>query len=220
MVRTATRLLGIFLLFTTTTRAGGWAVVTLDHLPDHVRTGQPVTFTYAVRVHGAALTDGLHGRVEARLGARVVRAIPMPAGRRGMYTATITLPQAGSWTLTIDSGHGSSGARNVSLAAIASGHPPPVFTEVERGQRLFAAKGCMTCHVHADVPTIQSAAVGPRLTGRRFDPEWLRGQLANPPRAAAADEPGAQMPDLDLSSAEIDALVAFLNGERTERAER
>ena len=52
------------------------------------------------------------------------------------------------------------------------------------------------------------------LTSRgRFDPNWLRAQLANPPRAAVVDEAGARMPDLDLSSAEIDALVAFLNAD-------
>ncbi len=81
------------------------------------------------------------------------------------------------------------------------------------GKALFAAKGCATCHVNRRA--IESAGeccegVAPDLTLYTNDPAFLRRWLADPP----AVRPGTQMPNLNLSDAEIEQLIAFLNEPR------
>lgn len=101
----------------------------------------------------------------------------------------------------------------VSSANAQSGRNQPVpvtGTEIEMGRQLFLAKGCVVCHVNAraiEKSETFSVDVGPNLSAYRNDPEYLRSFLANPVSTAADFE----MPDLDLSSTEIDALVNFIN---------
>ena len=90
----------------------------------------------------------------------------------------------------------------------------PRFSEVERGRRLFAAQGCVTCHVHRAVEiTGQMSTVGPELTDRRLPAEYLARFLANP--SIKPETPGKmRMPNLDLREKEITPLVAFLTAEQ------
>lgn len=83
---------------------------------------------------------------------------------------------------------------------------------VERGRALFRNKGCITCHVNNQVEgqTGVLGPIGPNLTNYTNDPEFLRRWLADPP----AVRPGTQMPNLRLSTAEIEDLIAFLNEPR------
>jgi cytochrome c2 len=85
----------------------------------------------------------------------------------------------------------------------------------ENGQILFIAKGCTTCHYLSALPEALkpkagespfSSGLGPRLPTERNDPVYLRAWLANP----ASIKPGTQMPNLELNSQEIEALVALL----------
>jgi len=90
--------------------AGGWAVITLDALPQDVRAGQPFQLGFVVRQHGRTPVNiDLNGRPLAP----VVRAA-MPGqtealrfearqqGDTGHYVADITLPAAGSWDWSIE----------------------------------------------------------------------------------------------------------------------
>ena len=52
--------------------------------------------------------------------------------------------------------------------------------------------------------------VRPELTNYTNDPAFLRRWLADPPAA----RPGTNMPNLNLSPAEIEDLIAFLNEPR------
>jgi cytochrome c2 len=82
-----------------------------------------------------------------------------------------------------------------------------------KGQALFAAKGCATCHINTRaVPSHGECCtgVGPDLTNYANDPAFLRLWLEDP----AAVRPGTQMPDLNLSTTEIEDLIAFLNEPR------
>jgi len=45
--------------------AGGWAVITLDDLPDHAVAGKPIKLVFVVRQHGRTLLTGLQPRVRA-----------------------------------------------------------------------------------------------------------------------------------------------------------
>ena len=86
----------------------------------------------------------------------------------------------------------------------------PPATQAQ-GAALFVAKGCVVCHVNRSVQESESSSlsIGPDLTRYSNDPAFLAGWLAEP----VSVRPTATMPDLGLKPDEIDALIAFLNGE-------
>ena len=77
----------------------------------------------------------------------------------------------------------------------------------ERGETLFVAKGCISCHQHDAInyPDIQTN-MGPNLTNHKVSPEFLRLWLHDP----AQVRPATLMPNLELADDEIEALIAFL----------
>jgi hypothetical protein len=185
-------------------------VVTIDDVPDHMVAGRPLPIVYAVRQHGVGLTPGLSGFVEAKDAQGTVlihQAVGVPTREPGYYTATVTLPTPGMWTLTVVSGFFGGQSVPIPVDVIAATSPVPPVLAAERGRRLFAAKGCVTCHAHSAVPAPPGFA--PNLSAPRLAPAFLQAFLADPsikPRTM----PNAQMPDLDLADGEITALVAFL----------
>jgi cytochrome c2 len=90
---------------------------------------------------------------------------------------------------------------------------PQNITSSLRGQDLFAAKGCLTCHAHASIDRDQPGMIfvdaGPDLTDFSASPDYLRRWLADP----TPKTPGTYMPDLQLSEAEIEDLIAFINSD-------
>ncbi len=84
------------------------------------------------------------------------------------------------------------------------------------GEQIFQSR-CVGCHTIG-----QGRLVGPDLQGvtERRDPAWIKSFIADPSRLFAANDPtalqllqdsnGVKMPNLGLSAAEVDALVAFL----------
>jgi hypothetical protein len=88
---------------------------------------------------------------------------------------------------------------------------------VELGRQLFIAKGCITCHVNNKVAKTSDyvsksdfvfIVVGaPDLTNFSAGPEALRLRLKDP----ASVKADTSMPNLNLSDAEIEALIAFIN---------
>lgn len=193
--------------------AGGWAVVSVQDLPDYAVAGQPLTLTYTVRQHGNNLLNDLHGSVAARSGNARVDVNAKSTGQPGTYAATLTLPNAGDWSVTIESGFGRSRAVLIPIRALEAGtKTPPVMSADERGRRLFVAKGCVTCHTHSDSKA-EFVDVAPELTGKKFAPGYLAEFLANP----AIKPPTVKvlrMPNLNLRQQEISALVAFINSDR------
>jgi cbb3-type cytochrome c oxidase subunit III len=192
---------------------GGWAVITVEDLPDQVVVGQPVTLDFTVRQHGRTLLSDLNARVVAAAGGERVSATAQPGSSAGRYRATITLPHTGAWSLTIFSGFGNNNVTLMPLPAVNPGQPAATIAADERGRRLFVAKGCLTCHVHPEVPGSGLVQVGPDLTGRRFTGDYLQRFLADPNIAATRGPNGFAMPDLGLAPREIAALAAFINGE-------
>jgi cytochrome c oxidase subunit 2 len=92
--------------------------------------------------------------------------------------------------------------------------PPPTGTTAGDGFALFSVKGCGGCHT---VQGLSTGMVGPNLThvysrsafaGDTFDmtPDNLAMWLRNPPGV----KPGSDMPNLGLSNAEVNNLVAYL----------
>ena len=56
------------LLPTLRAHAGGWAVITVQDLPDYVEAGKRVDLSYMVRQHGQTPLDQLRGNIEATSG--------------------------------------------------------------------------------------------------------------------------------------------------------
>jgi hypothetical protein len=223
-------ILGMLLVASTLAfaRMGGWAVVTVKKVPDAWIAGKPLQLTWQVRQHGVSHLEGLQPRLEARAGSRRVRGTTWAFeedGERG-YRGSITFPEPGEWQVTIHSGFGRSRAvllpwRVVDSVRSVRGTVDehlrsigvPALPEAERGRRMFAALGCVTCHVHRAVGiTGEVSDVGPELTDRRLAPDYLARFLADPSIKPPTN--GKRMPSLGLRAKDIAPLVAFINAER------
>jgi cytochrome c551/c552 len=207
---------------------GGWAVVTVNKIPDAWITGKPLQLSWQVRQHGVTLLEGLHPVIEARSGSRLVRGTTWAFNEDGQkgYRGRITFPQSGEWQVTIQSGFGRSRAVLVPWRVVDSvttvrgtveqhltriGIQP--FSESERGRRMFAALGCVTCHTHRTVNIRgELSDFGPDLTDRRFPAAYLAKFLANPSIKPATND--KRMPNLSLRDKDIAPLIAFINAER------
>lgn len=184
--------------------SGGWAVVTVENPPERLVVGTPYTIEYSVRQHGKELLNGLRGTVEARAGAQVVSA-SAKALSPGKYSAFLTVPSAGSWTITVNSGFGPSRTTMRPIVAAAAGAPVMTMSDPERGQHLFAAKGCATCHVEMKVIPVDVRA-------NKYDEKFLKQLLADPGAMPKRHQAGVEMPNLHLKPGEISALAAYLAG--------
>jgi hypothetical protein len=195
--------------------AGGWAVVTVDALPEYFVAQQPATLSFMVRQHGVTPLKGVSPTLEARAGSRTIRGAVAPGKQDGQYVASFALPEPGEWTLTIHSGWGSSKLTLLPITTIAAGAAAPVALAAhERGRHLFVAKGCVGCHMRNEVDVGRGESIGPVLTGKRYQSEFLARFLADP--ATNATHTGSfRMPNLGLRQVEIASLVVFLNAERT-----
>ncbi len=187
--------------------AGGWAVVTVKDLPEYFVAGQQYTIEFQVRQHGRTLLSGLRPQLVVNsTGARelMIPAAPLSAG--GTYAVRFTAPASGPVTLTIRSGFMNNQLTLYPQTVVAAGGAPPTRTASDRGQMLFVAKGCNTCHVNTDLsnpPDNNAMTVGPALGGRHLAREYVIQKVKNPNSQV--------MPDLGLTDAEATAIAAFLS---------
>jgi hypothetical protein len=198
---------------------GGWAVVSVRDVPEYVVAGQEYTIEFQVRQHGRNLLGGLEPRLlvstsERRLGGLMSgkdeTSVAARAVSSGTYAATFTAPATERVFLTIKSGFGSNELRLYPTPVVARGATAARMTVADRGQILFVAKGCNTCHANSDLkdrPDNQEITAGPELGGRRLAAADVTQKLKSPASQA--------MPDLGLNDGEIAALTAFISGERT-----
>ncbi len=211
-------------LIMTAAFAGGWAVVTVNDLPEYAVSGRPVILTFTVRQHGMTLLSGLKPSVRATASGHAdARASAVATGKPGEYSAALTFPEAGGWTIRIDSGFNAIETGLLPVNVIDAGSASPVrLSQAVRGEHLFVAKGCIGCHRHQKVAAQPMASVGPDLTDTRFPPAHLKEFLADPGttlKRSTRLEYG-QMPNLNLEAQEIAALVAFINQDRTGESTR
>ncbi len=207
---------------------GGWAVVSVSKIPDAWIAGKPLQLTWQVRQHGVTRVAGLEPTLEARSASRRVKGTTWSFGEDGEtgYRGTITFPEPGEWQVTIHSGFGRSRTVLIPWRVVDSIKPVrgtveehlatiglPELSEVERGRRMFVAKGCITCHVHRDLPMRGDVSdLGPDLTDRRFAAGYLAKFLADP--TIKPPSKGKRMPNPGLREKDIALLVAFINAER------
>jgi hypothetical protein len=86
------------------------------------------------------------------------------------------------------------------------------ISQVRLGEQLFVAKGCITCHVNTKVTNSQGYLTvqyenATNLSNFSAHPDVLRMRLKDPTTVKS----DTQMPNLDLTEVEIEALVAFIN---------
>lgn len=183
---------------------GGWAVVSIQELPEYFVAGRPYTIEFKVRQHGKNLLNDLEPELIVRSGS-IEQRIAAKAKSPGIYAATFTAPANGPLTLTIKSGFGASNLQLYPAPVIAAGAKAPSISPVNRGRALFIAKGCNACHTNSDLvdrPDNQQIKVGPELGGRGLARDYVMQKMANPKSEI--------MPNLGLSDAEISALASFL----------
>ena len=89
--------------------AGGWAVITLDELPQGVRAGQAFQVGFVVRQHGKTPTNlDLNGKplkpmviAQKQGDSKPIQFAALQQGDAGHYVADITLPSEGTWDWSI-----------------------------------------------------------------------------------------------------------------------
>jgi mono/diheme cytochrome c family protein len=185
--------------------SGGWAVVTVENPPEHLVVGVPYTLEYSVRQHGQTLLDGLNGVVEATSKSKTLRVDGREGTAKGKYVATVVLPSEGAWTIIVHSGFGASKTTMKPITASAAGAPVVAMSAAERGEHLFSAKGCVTCHVDMKVIPVD-------VRSGKYDEKFVKELLADPKSMPKRHNAGVEMPNLNLKSAEISALAAYLAG--------
>jgi len=206
--------IAISLALAATVHTGGWAIATVRDLPEYAVAGKPLRLTFMVRAHGVSPLDGLTPEVVAKSGATTVKTSAVGTKISGEYTATLTLPNPGKWTIEMES----LWFTLRELPVIAPGSPAPQrLSQTARGERLFVAKGCIGCHINREVEAENLVDVGPDLTGKRFPETYLKRFLADPQATLGrtADPERGDMPNLGLTTSEIDALTAFINRDRS-----
>jgi cytochrome c1 len=104
----------------------------------------------------------------------------------------------------------------IPVASAPAVAPTPTLSPADYGRSLFMAKGCSSCHRHDGLEVARVSVRGegtlvevigpPDLTHYQPDPAFVRRWLRDP----QAVRPATEMPDLNLSEEEIEALLAFL----------
>lgn len=203
------------LLTTGAATFGGWAILTVDELPEYVTAGRPFDLAFTARQHAVSPLNGIKPRVILTSGSTEVSFEAKASSATGRYVASIAPPKAGAWGVKIKSGFGNSDLKLRPLIAIGANAPvPKAMALAERGEHLFFAKSCATCHVRGDVGG-DGFKFGPELTGKRYVPDVVAKFIADPTSGplVGSGTSDRRMPQLNLKEREIASIVAYLNSE-------
>ena len=212
---------GLTLIAATPAAFGGWAVISIESLPEYLVVGEPTTIGFTIRQHGQELMDDRSPRVimgeKDGWFSRAPRAKAERRSGSAVYEASVTAREPGEVTITIDADYNRWTSTLLPIRVVAAGAVAAPLAAHERGRHLFVAKGCVTCHVKADdsFGEQRTIRVGPDLTNRSFEAEWLAQKLADPARFRAGTSGYTWMPNLGLEKAEIATLVSYLNNGTT-----
>jgi hypothetical protein len=96
----------LMLALATPAAAGGWAVTTLDALPDRFVAGETYAIGYTIRQHGATpiSVDRTEIRITQVASGKRIAFAGAPDGPVGHYVARVTVPAAGEWSWDVTQG--------------------------------------------------------------------------------------------------------------------
>lgn len=86
-------------LVVSSSMAGGWAVITLDNLPESPRVGEKLSIGFMVLQHGVTPTNEVEPYLQAN-NANTGDSIKLSAtqeGPEGHFTIAVTFPSEGTW---------------------------------------------------------------------------------------------------------------------------
>lgn len=205
-------LLAVALSSATAFTFGGWAIVSVDEVPNHLVVGKPTELSFIVRQHGVSPMAALTPTVTLTSGSSKVSTTARSTSKRGYYVASLVAPAPGDWTARIETGFMNAQLKLLPTKAIAAGAPAPQIAEAELGHRLFSAKGCVSCHVRGGEGA-ENYKMALDLTERTYPADVLAKFLKDPVgnRISRVQTSNQLMPQLDLKDREIASLVAFIN---------
>lgn len=100
-----------------TALAGGWAVTTVDAMPEEFDAGATHTIEYTVRAHGQTPTDaGASHLTFSQKGSKTLRFDATYLGE-GRYRVEVTLPSEGSWQWEVSHAYGPQSLGSIEVAA-------------------------------------------------------------------------------------------------------
>lgn len=189
-----------------------------------------MTIGFVVRQHAIHPMSGLEPVVTATSGEHRLR-VEAIEDREAHYVASLTFPAAGTWEWEINAFGMANEMPSLEVTPRPTGFErllvrllsllgepdlarastdAAAASSAEYGRALFIAKGCKYCHMRAGVSNMVPGPVsGPNLTDYSADPAFLRAWLQDPQAVRSQ----TQMPNLNLSEAEIEDLIAFLSAE-------
>ena len=144
-------------LTTNVAQAGGWAVVTVDTLPQHIVTGQAIDVGFTIRQHGRTLRDDLAPAIhfDRADGNASFTVTAKRAGGAGHYAATITFPSEGTWNWIVDTeqfGMISQALPTLMVSAAAISRPTTVAPIRHRPRRIDLARSARCCSGYDRIP--------------------------------------------------------------------
>ncbi|KAA3647841.1 MAG: hypothetical protein DWQ07_02320 [Chloroflexi bacterium] len=222
-------------------QAGGWAVVSLVELPRSIKVNEVVELQFRVLQHGVTPAANLESYVELMHVASgdEFSFQGQYDSLAEVYSVEVSFPKEGEWQWQIVAfGEHAMPILNVTATPEAAndrvstvwwrvwldnifGRPAApqeklpltqmYSSDEEYGAALFIAKGCVTCHMHSDVPNSGAyvSSFTPDLTNFSASETYLQAWLADP----LSIKPDTDMPNLGLNDEEIRALIAFLNND-------
>jgi hypothetical protein len=82
--------------------AGGWAVTTLDPLPQTLHAGQTYRIGYVIRQHGVTPVTQGHPRIVITRAGEQLSFAGLAQGAPGHYVSEVTFPSSAAWTWSVD----------------------------------------------------------------------------------------------------------------------
>lgn len=114
---TALATAALVMAMASTALAGGFAVATVENLPEEFEAGTTYSLDYTIRAHGETPVDSGSSFVTLRNGSESLRFDAVNHGD-GTYTVEITAPSGGSWDWEVVSdGWGSQSLGTIEIAA-------------------------------------------------------------------------------------------------------
>ena len=163
---------------------GGWAVTTLDSIPDRFDAGQTYAVSYTIRQHGVTPVNveamDPSSRTEIRVTDPTSKTLSFPgvrSGATGHYVAQVSFPAAGTWTWEVTQGPFAPqglGTITVLVAGVAAPAAQPPLA-APAGPAATAALGAQAAPV----------ASGPARTAGTLEPLLAAGLILALAGAAA-----------------------------------